>query len=353
MKYFLVLFLIIPLFGQAQNNSDDLFIQPWELCQEWLKENIEVLCQEFPNQESLEAVLYQWELVCDPNLASIRHRLLGDLIYKGGLDPAVPLKEFSSQHLNFLFAQNSYDPLQVLHWQYCHDQAQKLLELDRWSLRDRFILELIAADDHHEAIDLFYQKEYQELEEVKQNRPKLEEEVYEVINFSIGYNRLQFNEVLETELRAANGIWMALDLKNSKNLFALSVSFNYSEQKSYLRMVQEGNVRTSDLEMLFMGDLNYGRTILAGRRHTLQLLIGIGMADFSTDLRTENADGETILIGISSYHFNLGLNYSWRIYGGHEIGLRPVISFSNFNRDENLRSNLSGSILQSSLYYRF
>lgn len=353
MKRFLLIILCFPLLSFAQSSTDGLYIQPWEICEEWFKEHLNELTQDFQSQDSLEALLQEWELFCDPNTASIRQRLLGELEFKGSTEPNTDLSNFTQSHLQFVRNPQWAGPLVEAHWLYCRNKAEKLLKRDNWSLKDKFLLEVLAAKNQHQVLERIYERDYKDLDLSKNMRESMDEDISEVLNLSLGYNRLQFNRVLEQELTAANGLWLAVDFNNRNNLFAFSISFNVTEEKAYLRLLEEGQVRTSDLELLFMGDINYGRTIWAGRRHALKLMVGIGMANFSTDLRTQTEEGETISIGISSYHFNTGLDYSWRFYGGHEIGLRPLVAFSNFNRDEDLRGNLAGSILQMSLYYRF
>ncbi len=354
MRRFLLILLLLPALAISQSNtSDKLFIEPWELCEEWLKEHIQELTQDFSSQDSLEALLQEWELFCEPNLASIRQRLLGELEFNGATEAQSDLSVFARSQLQFLRDPTWQGPLQEAHWVYSRVKAENLLERQPWKPVDKLLLEFLAAKSHHEALDLFYQREYKDVELSRKMRESMNEDINEVLNLSLGYNRLQFNQLLESELAAANGLWLAMDINDQKNLFSISISFNITEEKSYLRLLEDGQVRTSDLEMLFMGDINYGRTIWSGRRHALKLMVGIGMVNFGTDLSTQTEEGETISIGISSYHFNTGFDYSWRVYGSHEIGLRPLIAFTNFNRDEDLRGNLAGSILQMSLYYRF
>lgn len=352
-KLLLLICLILSSSSYAQQNFDDLFMDTWEQCPQWIMQNYQHLNREFDSQDSLEYWLDTWELFCEPTVASIRLRLLGDIQFKGLIAEDIDLKAFHKAQIEFVRSKENLSAIFAPLSEYQSKQASKLLETKDWPLREEFLLKSIAAADYDELLDLYYQRRYQKLETVKGLKSGIEESPDELINLAVGFNHLQFNQDLERLLASANGLWLGLEIEDQNNLLSIAMSLNLSQEKAYVRILGADKVERTDLEVLFLLDFNYGRKIWSSRRQQVHLLMGGGIGDFNTDLSYLNSDGERIPIGIGSYHFNTGLNYSWRIYGSYEIGLRALVSFTDYNRDEDLRSSLNGQTLQTCLYYRF
>lgn len=358
MRKILILLILIPFSSRAQKDYNDLFITVWEQCPHWLEQNIKHLEKDYASQDSLEYWLNTWELFCEPNVGSIGRRLLGDLQFDGKTADSLSLDAFFQAHLDFLNGLEFRDSIFLKQWNFSRIKAEQMLKIDRWSLKDKFLLEHLAAATYHEALDLYYQKEYEGLKKPKtENSKRLSTETAfnkdEILKISVGYLHLEFNQQLEQLVNATNGIWLALDFQGSKDLVSLGLGLSFPAETAYLRILGEERVVETDLEELITFDIVYGRKIYGSRRHNWHALVGAGVAHFGTDLSYETEEGENVGIGISSYHLSFGINYLWRVYGGRQIGLRALASFTDFNQDDDLRGNLQGQSLQTTLYYRF
>ncbi len=350
-KYFFIL-LLGPCLSWSQSKDQGLFMEIWEQCPQWMEDNLPQLKKDFKSQDSLEYYLELWELYCEPNLASIRQRILGDLQFKGALDSTDLSKFYRAQSEFLKYLSQQRDPY-LEHWAFSRQKALSLLEQKDWPQREAAVLQLIAAKNYQAALDLHYQKKTKDLSDFEKSREDLETNNSEIVNFGLGYNYLMFNQKLLDELGAGHGLWLGVDFEYERNLASIAFAYNRTEKRSYLRILGDESVENTDLENFLQLDFNYGRALFSGRRHKMHIMVGAGLGSFTTDLYYRNVDDERVAVSITSYHFKVGLNYQWRIYGSRHIGLRSLLSMSNFNSDEDLRGDLQGQVLSTTLYYRF
>ncbi|WP_421754234.1 hypothetical protein [Croceimicrobium sp.] len=356
MKFWFTLsFLSLSLPSYGQNHSfSDLFQSVNSICWETEAEIIKAQAAGTLSEKQSDSLINRWELFCGSTEASIRSRLLHDLKYQGKLDTLIPLEYWRVYFKNL--EGDSYLSVDLQkHLEWSKGEAWQLLYSREWPKYERKVLEILAADDMQEVYDQMMRMEtYNDPEFEKLSQLVKDEAQPEDISFGLAYNYFYLNQDLKDNLGALHGASLLLDYQTEKFGFSLQTGFAASEQKAYLRFVEDGNLTESDLEVLFHIEAYLQYAVINSRRSRLRFGAGLGYNSFSTDLSNydEELDQENP-IGIGSFYPSIGLDYSYRLHGTRRLGLAAQYHLTDYNGNDELRSALSGHMLACSLYLSF
>lgn len=353
----LVLALLISLPSlKAQNDFDQLFISFGEICLSTENRVLRELKKGPLEEFTGDSLIRLYEKNCGPTEASMRTRILHDIKFKAKLDSVLPLWVWRS-HFGYLAGDEYLIPLLDDHLQWSQEEAQRILENKTLPKYERTVVQLLASSSIQSSYESLKQKDLYEDPHYDSLRATLLQKAhangFNAITISYNYHLLGGD--LQTELGALHGISFGFEFPVRKNLrWGLLFGVSASEQKAYLRFDDQGFITSSDLEAFYQFESFVNYEFASLRLSGFSVLGGLGLGYFATDLSyyDPEIDGE-VAVGLSTIYPIVGLDYHREFYGTRTIGLRSCFKLTDFGNNDQLRSPLSGYMLQNSLYFRF
>lgn len=355
----LFIILIAGSLVQAQNKKfEDLFVPARESC--WEKENriSQEIIQNSRQQNLLvlDSLLSYWAEDCENSEVLIRTRILHQLSQGQKLDSNVNLSSFYQVYINNLSYLRHSDEYQK-YLSYTTDWAQEILnEKANWEPREKLCLDILSRSTYQASLNRIYRRSSQKLQEGKEAEQLLAEDgpYRSTVFFDVAYQNTLFTENLGERLGTAHGLALSLGARFSKHSFGIDFKLCYPSRSDTLRIDLEDLIQESDLNSLMYLGLFYSYEFLQGPRTSLAFRPNIGFSSFGTDLSTYDPENDIETpFALDAFTLGLGLEWKIRIYGNKQIGIRSSYNLLNLSRNNELRSNLNGSLIQSSLFFRF
>jgi|GEM_PF-2430654 len=358
-KLTLLLALFTGLTLQAQEKKfQDLFIPARESC--WQKEQRlpTVISQNTreQNKARLDSLISYWEKDCESTETLIRTRLLHELSKRQKLDSSISLADFYLAYINNLSYLKHSEPYQN-YLDFSTKWAAELLASQvNWGKREKLCLQILSTSHHQAALNKVYRSSTYKVKDGPETGKALAQDVTNsnYVSITAGYTTKLFTQALAENLGQAHGFIFTAGAASYRHDFGVDFSLSFPVRSDSLRIDLEGAIQKSDINSILYFGLYYSYEFLKAPRTSLAFRTSLGYNILSTDLDTydEQNDIETGFV-LESLSLGLGLEWKVRVYGSRQIGLRASYNYCNFSRNNELRSNLAGSIISSSLFFKF
>ena len=358
-KFTLALALFFGLSLTAQEKKfEDLFIPARESC--WQKDQrlTELISNSTreQNQSNLDSLLNYWEKDCESSEVLIRTRLLHELSLGQKLDSTVSLAEFYRIYINNLKTFKN-DKVFQSYLNYTTNWAEELLESrENWGKREKLCLEILRSSHYQSAFNKVYRPSTYKVKKGPATAKALAQDKANFSNISItaGYLNNRFTEALGENLEQAHGFIFSFGAASYRHDFGVDFGLSFPMRSDSLRIDLEGLIQESGINSIIYFGLYHSYELLKAPRTSLAFRSSLGYNLLTTDLDTYDEQNDVdVRFDLGSLSLGLGLEWKVRIYGSRQIGLRGTYNYCNFSRNNELRSNLAGSIISSSIFFRF
>ena len=358
MKKLLLLFILVSSAVNAQEkNFSDLFVPARESCAE-KERRIPILIIKNGRDESnstLDSLLGYWQQGCESSEVIIRTQILHELNQGIALNSDASLASFYAMYINNLSTYRSADDFQD-YLAFTSTWAQTLLNQKTWDKRENLCLKILSTTRNQAAKNLINKSESLELKEGRETKKELSQSSAFGSNLylDLGYANTLFTEALEKNIGTAHGFMLNGGISYLRHDFGFDLVVSFPNRSDSVRVLLEGISQKSDINSVVYFGGYYAYEFLKTPRTSLAFRTMLGYNLLNTDLNTYNVQNDTeTLFSLESLSLGLGLEWKIRLYGTRQIGIRSSYNYCNFNRNNELRSSLSGSIIQSSIFFRF
>tara|TARA_R110002050_G_scaffold110013_2_gene221916 strand:- start:25086 stop:26162 length:1077 start_codon:yes stop_codon:yes gene_type:complete len=358
MKKLLLLFsLFSSVLGAQEKNFSDLFIPARESCYEKdqrLPQLISSSSRE-ENRQNLDSLLNYWQKDCGNTELQIRTKILHELSLGKSLDSTASLSEFYSLYITNLPYYNANSTLRK-YLNYTAAWAEEILSSKEWAARESLCLKILSCSRFQKANNLIYRSKTLKLKEGRETEKSLTEQSTSLSDFYIyiAYANTIYTQALAENIGTSHGFAISAGGIYRKHNYGVDFILSFPVSSDSLRIDLENVIQKSEINSnLYFGGY-YGYEFLKAARTSLAFRTTLGYTILATDLNTYDAETDTESpFGLESLSLGLGLEWKVRIYGTRQIGIRSSYNYCNFSRNNELRSNLSGSIIQTALFFQF
>ena len=358
MKKLLLIFILFSSTLSAQEKSfSDLFIPARESCYEKDQRIPQLISSNSraENLQNLDSLLNYWQKDCGNSEMQIRTKILHDLSQGKSLDSAASLSEFYSLYINNLSYYNAIGTLQK-YLSYTTTWAEEILASKKWRARESLCLKILSCNKFQEANNLIYRSKTLKLTEGRDTEKSLSEQSTSLSEYYmfIAYANTIYTEALAEKIGTSHGFAISAGGAYKRHNYGIDFILSFPVRSDSLRIDLEDVIQKSDINSnLYMGGY-YAYEFLKAPRTSLAFRATLGYTILATDLNTYDADTDTESpFWLESLSLGLGLEWKVRVYGTRQVGIRSSYNYCNFSRNNELRSNLGGAIIQTSLFFQF
>lgn len=358
MKKQILLFILFSSALSAQEKSfSDLFIPARESCnaKDLRIPQLISSSSRAENLQNLDSLLNYWQNDCESSEMQIRTKILHELSQGKSLDSAASLSEFYSLYSTNLSYYNAIGTLRK-YLSYTTAWAAEILAAKKWGARESLCLKILSCTKFQEATNLIYRSKTLELKEGRETEEILSEQITSLSDFYLflGYANTVYTQALAENIGSSHGFAISAGGAFSRHNYGIDFILTFPLSSDSLRIDLEGVIQKSDINSnLYIGGY-YAYEFLKAPRTSLAFRTTLGYTMLNTDLNTYNADTDTEdPFWLESLSLGLGLEWKVRVYGTHQVGIRSSYNYCNFSRNNELRSNLRGSIIQTSVFFQF
>lgn len=358
-KFTLLLALFFGLTLSAQEKKfEDLFIPARESC--WQKEQrlpkVIMLNTREQNRASLDSLISYWEEDCESPENLIRTRILHDLSKGQKLDSSVSLASFFLAYVDNLSYLKNVETYQN-YLDFTTQWAEELLDArNDWGKREKLTLSILTSSRYQSALNKVYRASSYKIKDGREAGKALAESAANssYLNITLGYNTKLFTQALEENLGQAHGFIFTVGANRFRHDFGIDFGLSFPIRTDSLRIDLDGIIQESGINSIIYFGLYHNYEFLKAPRTSLAFRSTLGYNLLTTDLDTYDEQNDMdVRFDLGSLSLGLGLEWKVRVYGSRQIGLRASYNYCNFSRNNELRSNLSGNIISSSLFFKF
>jgi hypothetical protein len=303
-------------------------------------------------QTAVPELLSFWYSYCDPTEEMIRLKILSEIASKQPLPKASELQDFYHAYINRLhFAGNAVKDSLLL---FSQQWAQDLENRRQTNRTTAFTLQLLQAKSYKKALKVIYRKEYFSLSGNKELRQK-NNLTNKSLNLQLGLLANQYTGSLNTFINTAPsfliGATRSFNTKNAVGMYFSVTPLNF-KQNMLIYAFDSLNQTQGDYSLSF--GFQYSHTLWQSNRLAWHLNSWAGFSALDTGLEQEviRDDQETVEpITIGTYDVAGGMEWRFRFYTYHQIGLQLNYHFTNFLLGSKARSNLAGNVLSYGLVF--
>tara|TARA_R110002050_G_scaffold143516_2_gene268728 strand:- start:1785 stop:2903 length:1119 start_codon:yes stop_codon:yes gene_type:complete len=358
MKKQLLLFILFSSALSAQEKSfSDLFIPARESCNAKDLRIPQLIrsSSRAENLQNLDSLLNYWQNDCGSSEMQTRTQILHELSQGKSLETKTNFSDFYFEYitnLSYFKGINSHRK----YLSYTATWAEELLNSREWPARETFCLKILSTTSYQEAVNIIYRFKSLNLEEGKETEESLSKESSSFFNFDLvfGYANTNYTGAIAENIGTSHGFNISIGSSYLRHNYGFDFIVSFPESSENLRIDLEDVIQESDINSnLYLGGY-YAYEFLKAPRTSLAFRATLGYTILDTDLNTYDAETDTEApFWLESLSLGLGLEWKVRIYGTRQIGIRSSYNYCNFSRNNELRSNLGGSIIQSSLFFQF
>lgn len=356
----LALLLSLPLLGQ-ERNFRDLFVSPWQACNQQEKESVAQLAAYRAGQldsAAFDHSLSQWGEACGSTEPLLSIQLLRRLEVFGQLSPSFDLKKYLITYYRFL-KQLEEAPMLFPHiYRYLELKetwSEALRDQKDWPLQEALLLRALAEKSPAGLMAVFRRKAFYRDSLAQDIKASLENEGSNlVVHFDLAYQQQWYQSRLGEYFRSSPGLGLGFSAGSPKHQFILNASFNYLRNNRDLRLYLDDSTYFTRSRVHMGFGMGYSAQLWQNRWSELRAGALLSFEVLFTEAQQfVGTQGEMSTITINSASLAPFIEYGLHTRKQQQLGLRFRYHLVDFNRQGRARSNLRGNYSSVGLFYRW